>query len=153
MPEGPTVCLKAHACFVFLRSAVRGLADQAIVRSAAQLRGGAFAAQGLQRCTLWLAGPLAALRLAGLRDCRVLAGPVAGATFIDGAYTCTNLAWMSAGRLLNPEKVQDLAIPSPERLSWSMPLQMLPVLHAGLITRAYCKLIIWWQLACWDLLA
>lgn len=68
-----------------LRSAVRGLADQTVVRSAAQLRGGAFTAQGLRRCTLWLAGPLAALRLANLRDCRVLAGPVAGATFVDGA--------------------------------------------------------------------
>ncbi len=68
-----------------LRSAVRGLADQTVVRSAAQLRGAAFTARGLQRCTLWLAGPLAGLRLAGLRDCRVYAGPVAGATFVDGA--------------------------------------------------------------------
>jgi len=71
----------------WVRSAVRGLRDAVIVRTAAQLAGGAFAADDLQRCTLWLLGPMAALRLARLRNCRVLGGPVAGATFADGALT------------------------------------------------------------------
>ena len=71
---------------------MRGLTDRVIVRTAAQLAGGAFAAEDLARCTLWLLGPLAALRLARLRDCRVYSGPVAGATFADGMP----LPWLAA---------------------------------------------------------
>ncbi|KAK9845783.1 hypothetical protein WJX81_002252 [Elliptochloris bilobata] len=87
-------------------SAVRGLADCTIVRTAAQLAGGTFAAEGLDCCTLWLAGPLAALRLAGLRGCRVFAGPVAGATFVDDAAGCT-LAL--ASRQVRLHRVNDCA--------------------------------------------
>ena len=41
------------------------------------------------RCTVALLGPLRSLRLAGLRDCRVVAGPVTGASFADDVSRCS----------------------------------------------------------------
>jgi len=39
----------------------------------------------LERCSVWILGPLASLRVWCLRDCRVVAGPVLGSTFLEGA--------------------------------------------------------------------
>ena len=67
---------------------VTGLTGADVVRTAEQLAGGDFVLHGLTDCRVWLPGSVAALRLAGLRRCAVLAGPVAGAVFADGLEGC-----------------------------------------------------------------
>lgn len=46
---------------------------------------GDFTVRDLKGCTVHLLGTLSALRLQRLRQCHVLCGPVAGASFLDGA--------------------------------------------------------------------
>lgn len=40
----------------------------------------------LRDCSVWLLGGLSALRMMRLARCRVYGGPVAGATFVEGAH-------------------------------------------------------------------
>lgn len=60
-----------------------GLYDTVVVRRAEEVAGGDFVLLGLTRCTVVLLGQLPALRMVGLRGCRVVAGPVTGACFVD----------------------------------------------------------------------
>lgn len=56
---------------------------------AAQVNGRDFVLIDLRRCRVFLMGHLPALRLLGLQDCAVAAGPVTGAVFVDSAERCT----------------------------------------------------------------
>ncbi|KXZ45186.1 hypothetical protein GPECTOR_57g476 [Gonium pectorale] len=51
--------------------------------------GGDFVLLGLTRCRVVLLGRLRALRLAGLRGCSVVAGPITGAVFADDVRGCS----------------------------------------------------------------
>ena len=42
----------------------------------------------MQGCTISLLGQMSALRLRGLRRCRIVAGPVDGATYLEGTDAC-----------------------------------------------------------------
>ena len=50
-----------------------------------QGEGGPLTISDLASCTVCVRGELGALRLIGLQDCTVLAGPVHGSAFIQGA--------------------------------------------------------------------
>ncbi|KAG2497589.1 hypothetical protein HYH03_004335 [Edaphochlamys debaryana] len=50
---------------------------------------GDFVLLGLTRCTVVVVGRLRALRMAGLRGCRVVAGPVTGGCFLDDVRGCS----------------------------------------------------------------
>ncbi|PNH04075.1 Tubulin-specific chaperone C, partial [Tetrabaena socialis] len=64
-----------------------GLTDARVVLRGEQLAeggaGGDYVLLGLTRCTVLLLGRLRSLRVAGLRGCTVVAGPVTGAAFVD----------------------------------------------------------------------
>lgn len=61
-----------------------GLRQQKVVRRGAELDGGDLTLTDLEDCTVLLLGRLSALRLRGARRCCVVAGPVAGAAFLEG---------------------------------------------------------------------
>lgn len=42
----------------------------------------------LQHCTVKLQGSLSALRMHHLESCRIVAGPIQGAAFLDGEQAC-----------------------------------------------------------------
>lgn len=65
-----------------------GLRDTVVIKRVEEVSGGGqggqdFVLLGLTGCTVFLLGHLPALRMAGLRRCRVFAGPVTGACFLD----------------------------------------------------------------------
>ncbi|KAG1675415.1 hypothetical protein FOA52_012334 [Chlamydomonas sp. UWO 241] len=66
-----------------------GLRDETVVLGPDQINHRDFVLIDLQRCTIFLMGHLPALRLLGLRDCTVVAGPVTGAVFVDSVTRCT----------------------------------------------------------------
>eukprot|EP00775_Hariotina_reticulata_P009384 gene9384-9548_t len=59
-----------------------------ILRVPHQLAGQVFVLHDMSDCTVLLLGQLSALRLQQLQRCRVVAGPVSGATSISGAQDC-----------------------------------------------------------------
>ncbi len=65
----------------------RGLANlqqQTIVVHAEELAGGEYSLTNLQGCTVHLQGPMSALQIRDLIDCKVSTGPVTGPTFVYG---------------------------------------------------------------------
>lgn len=64
----------------------RDLSGQTLVLGPDDLGGGDFMLSDLRDCSVWLLGGLSALRMTRLARCRVYTGPVAGATFVEGAY-------------------------------------------------------------------
>lgn len=73
---------------------MRGLENQVVVSTAEELGEGDFALTDLRGCTVFLLGPLSALRIHKLRGCQVLTGPVAGATFIEGTVLFSSLRYL-----------------------------------------------------------
>lgn len=69
-------------------STISGLRGAVVAPSRAEVAGQEFTLTDLQDCTVFLLAPLAALFLHRLRRCRVYAGPVAGACFVEGACGC-----------------------------------------------------------------
>lgn len=67
--------------------AIRGLRGQSILLHGGEVAGQDYTLSDLEDCTICLLGPLAALFMHGLRRCHVVAGPVAGATFMEGNIT------------------------------------------------------------------
>ena len=65
-------------------STLCGLRGQVVAVGREAAAGLEFTLSDLQDCTVLLLAPLAALFLHGLRRCRVLTGPVAGACFVEG---------------------------------------------------------------------
>ncbi len=63
---------------------LRGLRQQTLVRRDADLAGGDFSVADVEGCTLLLLGRMSALRLRGIRGCCIVAGPVDGATYLEG---------------------------------------------------------------------
>ena len=63
---------------------ISGESNALRVRSAHELAGGDFMLSDLHGCTVHLRGRMGALHIRGLKDCLVYAGPVMGATFVDG---------------------------------------------------------------------
>ncbi len=59
-------------------SGLRGLRNQVIVLPPEQIRNQDFVLIDLQGCRIYLLGHMPALRMLGLRDCTVVAGPVTG---------------------------------------------------------------------------
>ncbi len=78
-----------------------GLYDTVVVRRAEEVAGGDFVLLGLTRCTVVLLGQLPALRMVGLRGCRVVAGPVTGACFVDDVQVGAHevCAWDACRRM------------------------------------------------------
>ncbi|DBA73148.1 hypothetical protein WJX79_007037 [Trebouxia sp. C0005] len=71
---------------------LRGLADlqqQTVVVNAEELAGGEYSLTNLQGCTVHLQGPMSALQIRALVECKVSTGPVTGPTFVYGAEDCT----------------------------------------------------------------
>lgn len=64
---------------------LRGLRQQKLVKRATELEGGDFTLADLQGCTVLLLGRVSALRLRGARGCFIVAGPVDGAVYLEGA--------------------------------------------------------------------
>ena len=60
---------------------VYGARQEVVVR---QTEGLDFELSDLQDCSVHLRGSMGALRIRGLRRCLVYAGPVTGATFVEG---------------------------------------------------------------------
>ena len=90
-----------------------------------------FTLSDLQDCTVLLLAPLAALFLHGLRRCRVLTGPVAGACFVEGGGPGipAGCAAASAGERSAPSTIRNLprsAPPSPLTFDFSPLLPDLP---------------------------
>lgn len=81
-PASHTNCSTRHP-----PSVVRGLVGETIVRRADELQGGELLLAELRGCTIFVLGTVDALWMYDLLDCRVLGGPIRGATFIDGAGT------------------------------------------------------------------
>ena len=54
------------------------------MKNAEELAGDDFTLHDLEGCRVFLQGPMSALRMRRLRNCKVYAGPVAGASFVDG---------------------------------------------------------------------
>lgn len=55
-----------------------------MVRRADELQGGELLLAELRQCTVFVLGTVDALWVYDVRDCRVVGGPVTGATFVDG---------------------------------------------------------------------
>ena len=64
-------------------------APQVLRCTADQLAGQDFVLLDLEGCTIYLLGHMPALRMTGLRNCRVYGGPVTGASFMDDVQGCT----------------------------------------------------------------
>ena len=72
------------------------------MRHGLEMRGADYSATNLTDCTVLLLEALSALRLRRLERCTVVAGPVAGAVFLDGlrppllklaAASCLSAQW------------------------------------------------------------
>ena len=48
--------------------------------------GGPLVVRDLTSCTVCIRGRIEALRMHGLRNCRVIAGPVHGSAFVEGEH-------------------------------------------------------------------
>lgn len=71
---------------------LRGLANlqqQTVIVNAEELAGGEYSLTNLQGCTVHLQGPMSALQIRALVECKVSTGPVTGPTFVYGAEDCT----------------------------------------------------------------
>jgi len=66
-----------------------GLRNQVVVLSPSQVGSRDYVLVDLEGCEVYLAGHMPALRMLGLRNTRVVSGPVTGACFVDGAVGCT----------------------------------------------------------------
>ena len=55
-----------------------------MVRSESDLVGGDFTLEGLQGCTVYLLGSMSAFWASQLSGCKIYAGPIQGAAFLDG---------------------------------------------------------------------
>eukprot|EP00877_Chromochloris_zofingiensis_P002777 jgi/Chrzof1/124/Cz01g04070.t1 len=65
------------------------LTGQLVVKTAAELSGREFVLINLTNCTIYLLGPMAALRIHQLNHCTVYTGPITGSAFLNGASDCT----------------------------------------------------------------
>jgi hypothetical protein len=68
---------------------ILGRSHATIQINAQQLEGSDFVLANLEHCRVHLIGRMPALRIQGLSHCSVTAGPVTGATFINGAEHCS----------------------------------------------------------------
>lgn len=57
------------------------------MKTAGDLVGADYVLSDLRQCTIHLRGRMGALRIQNVQDCLVYAGPVAGATFVNGKLT------------------------------------------------------------------
>mmetsp|Transcript_48617 Transcript_48617/g.155583 ORF Transcript_48617/g.155583 Transcript_48617/m.155583 type:complete len:405 (-) Transcript_48617:263-1477(-) len=67
---------------------LKGLRNEVVVKRAAELQGLDYTLFDLEGCTVYLLGPMSALRLHRVKDCTIVAAPVLGSVFIDTAERC-----------------------------------------------------------------
>jgi Tubulin binding cofactor C len=67
-------------------STLRGLSQQRVVKRADELGGDDFTLADLEDCTVLLLGRLSALRLLRAKRCCIVAGPIAGAAYLEGRH-------------------------------------------------------------------
>jgi hypothetical protein len=65
-----------------------GLRNQVIVFSSEEISGRDFVRLDLKDCKVYLMGHLPALRLLGLENTTIVAGPITGACFVEGSSNC-----------------------------------------------------------------
>uniref|UniRef100_A0A7S3QMJ9 C-CAP/cofactor C-like domain-containing protein n=1 Tax=Dunaliella tertiolecta TaxID=3047 RepID=A0A7S3QMJ9_DUNTE len=87
--QGPPTASPELLALVQSGRGFMGKRDQVLCCSAAQLASQDFVLLNLEGCTVYLIGHMPALRMTGLRNCRVFAGPVTGASFMDDVQGCT----------------------------------------------------------------
>lgn len=63
---------------------INGARCSTIVRTADEMSGADYILSDLRQCTIHLRGRTGALRIQDVRDCLIYAGPVAGATYVNG---------------------------------------------------------------------
>lgn len=71
-----------------LEASVRGIRDMqglVITETADRLSGADYTLTNLRDCEVHLRGKMGALRISNVSNCVIFAGPVSGATFLDGA--------------------------------------------------------------------
>ena len=74
---------------------INGARSSTIVKTADELSGADLVLSDLRHCTIHLRGRTGALRIQNVKDCLIYAGPVAGATFVNGELvhpqTCSHV--------------------------------------------------------------
>jgi hypothetical protein len=68
---------------------LQGLRDQVVIKTAADLCGQDYVLLDLHGCTIYLLGPMPALRLHTLRNCTLYTGPITGAVFVNDVQHCS----------------------------------------------------------------
>jgi hypothetical protein len=86
---GPPALSAYDAGLVASGHGLSGLSGRDVVLRASALAGREFLLADLMDCRVWLLGEMPALRALRLTRCTVVAGPVRGAAFVDGADGCT----------------------------------------------------------------
>ncbi|KAF5828685.1 tubulin binding cofactor C-domain-containing protein [Dunaliella salina] len=87
--QGPPTASPELVALVQSGRGFMGKRDQVLCCTAAQLASQDFVLLNLEGCIVYLIGHMPALRMTGLRNCRVFAGPVTGASFMDDVQGCT----------------------------------------------------------------
>ena len=83
--NGTSSCSTSNGGASSSGTAIRGLVGQTIVHRCSTAGTEDCTLSDLECCTVYLLGPLAALFIHRLRGCRLYSGPVAGASFVEGA--------------------------------------------------------------------
>lgn len=87
-PSSAAIATDRDVALVKEGRGLMGLRGSVIVLDPETIGGRDYVLIDLQGCSIYLMGHLPALRLLGLVDCLIVAGPVTGACFVDTALRC-----------------------------------------------------------------